>query len=339
LGNLSHPSTAAVVLPAGAVAADELDAAFYVLPAASSARRCTVFSLLLPGACAAPAAALSYLLMPATTFPSAALRTTLLPGPKPAVLCIRRRTSAQPADASAALENEDISRLREAFKRVLVVDDDAICRRVSSHYLQLIILPSLGIAVDGMDALRVMLVGAPAALLAAVLVPGVHDAPDDASRLWCEGRAWPYDLILLDVQMPRKQGDEVVAQLRRLGCKSIVIAATATSEEGARERLLRCGFDGVLVKPFSSKDITAMLLRMADSLHKHAAEATALAGGGGSASILGARILASAELPTVIAAAADSPTVAAALSSVLEAAVVEVATAEAGAGAGAPPRS
>ena len=68
---------------------------------------------------------------------------------------------------------------------------------------------------------------------------------------------------------------------------------------------------------------------MADSLQQR----------GGAATLLGARILASAELPAVMAAAADSPTVSAALSSVLEAAVVEVAAAEAGAGSGAPPRS
>jgi CheY-like chemotaxis protein len=39
-------------------------------------------------------------------------------------------------------------------------------------------------------------------------------------------------LGVLDVQMPRKDGDEVVAQLRRLGYDGVVIAATASSEEG-----------------------------------------------------------------------------------------------------------
>ena len=62
--------------------------------------------------------------------------------------------------------------------------------------------------------------------------------------------------------MPRKHGDEVVAQLRVLGYDGVVIAATGTSEPGVCERLLHCGFDGVLTKPFASKEISAMLHRM-----------------------------------------------------------------------------
>ena len=38
-----------------------------------------------------------------------------------------------------------------------------------------------------------------------------------------------------------------------------MIAATGTSEPDAHERLLRCGFDGVLKKPFSSRHISEML--------------------------------------------------------------------------------
>ena len=41
-----------------------------------------------------------------------------------------------------------------------------------------------------------------------------------------------------------------------------MIAATGTSEPGASDRLLRCGFDGVLKKPFSSRHISEMLRRM-----------------------------------------------------------------------------
>ena len=299
------------------VAAEEFEAAFYLLPTTTSTRRCTVFSITLPcpSAAASPASGAAgavtplHLLAPARSFPAAALGASLPPVTGPSVLCVRRRAAgasasgAPAADSSAAAQDANsaaMARLRSAFRRVLVCDDDAVCRRVSSHFLQLIILPSLGIAEDGLDALRAMLVGCPPTLLAAALLPGVHDAPDDESRAWLAGRnlpttvaaalPWPYDLILLDVQMPNKHGDgeketrpprsdnrdpparaltqsppantEVVAQLRRLGYDGVVIAATGTSEPGATERLLRCGFDGVLKKPFSSRHISEMLRRM-----------------------------------------------------------------------------
>ena len=216
------------------VAAEEFEAAFYLLPATTSTRRCTVFSVTLPcpSAAASPASGAAgaviplLLLAPARTFPAAALGASLPPVTGPSVLCVRRRAAgagaggAPAADSSAAAQDANsaaMARLRLAFRRVLVCDDDAVCRRVSSHFLQLIILPSLGIAEDGLDALRAMLAGCPPTLLAAALLPGVHDAPDDESRTWLAGRnlpttaaaalPWPYDLILLDVQMPNKHGD------------------------------------------------------------------------------------------------------------------------------------
>ena len=115
------------------------------------------------------------------------------------------------ADATIAeeeLAGIDRSKLAAVFRRVLVVDDDAVCRRLNAHFLQLFILPSLGIAEDGLAALRALLVGCPPQLLAACLQPGVHEPPDDdETAAWLAERrvhGWPFDLVLLDVQMPLK---------------------------------------------------------------------------------------------------------------------------------------
>jgi len=68
-----------------------------------------------------------------------------------------------------------------------------------------------------------------------------------------------------------------------------VIAATGTSEPGASDRLLRCGFDGVLKKPFSSRHISEMLRlmlsraderRAARALHILASDGPALVSNG-----------------------------------------------------------
>lgn len=262
--------------------------AYYVLPPESSMRRCTVFSLDLPMAASAPtdtsdsdgAAAAqglppansSYLLAPCGAFPASALRTSQLPCIQPRVLCVRPRPPAATVaeagtPASVSDDDEATAKLREIFKRILIVDDDPVCRRLNSHFVSLFVLPSLGMADDGIAAIRAMLAGAPPALLAAALKPGLHGPPDDAaSTAWLARRAragWPYDLLLCDVQMAGMDGDVCVAKLRRIGCDAVVVAVTGAVEQGIEGRLLRAGFDCVLRKPFSVDDLGRVLHKMA----------------------------------------------------------------------------
>lgn len=60
---------------------------------------------------------------------------------------------------------------------------------------------------------------------------------------------------------PNKDGDEVVAQMRRFGCDRAFLAVTGTSEAGVRARLLQCGFDDVLTKPFTLRELRDALNR------------------------------------------------------------------------------
>jgi two-component system sensor histidine kinase EvgS len=62
----------------------------------------------------------------------------------------------------------------------------------------------------------------------------------------------PFDVILMDVQMPEMDGYEAVRKIRQLEAslgrqRSIIIAITASQE---RERALEAGMDGFLFKPF-----------------------------------------------------------------------------------------
>ena len=63
----------------------------------------------------------------------------------------------------------------------------------------------------------------------------------------------PYDLVLMDIQMPVMNGEEALSSIRRHEEMSSrhqkVIALSALSMSGDRERFLSLGFDGYVSKP------------------------------------------------------------------------------------------
>ena len=85
---------------------------------------------------------------------------------------------------------------------------------------------------------------------------GVFEAGDGEAGLRTALSASP-DIVLLDVLMPKKDGFEVLGELRRSRPNLPVIMLTARGAEEDRVRGLRGGADDYVVKPFNTGELLA----------------------------------------------------------------------------------
>lgn len=81
-----------------------------------------------------------------------------------------------------------------------------------------------------------------------------------------------YDLLILDVMMPKLDGLEVARQVRRGRCNTPILMLTARSEVADRIAGLNAGADYYLTKPFDSGEllasINALLRRQAGQVNE-----------------------------------------------------------------------
>ena len=82
-------------------------------------------------------------------------------------------------------------------------------------------------------------------------------AADGASGL-AEALRQTYDVVLLDLMLPKMSGTEVCRELRRLSDVPIVMV-TALGDEPERVAGLELGADDYVVKPFSSAELLARI--------------------------------------------------------------------------------
>jgi CheY-like chemotaxis protein len=82
----------------------------------------------------------------------------------------------------------------------------------------------------------------------------------------------PYDLILMDCLMPRVDGFDATREIRRREAASgaprrPIIALTALSAEGDRQRCIAAGMDDFLAKPFRRRELLQVLERWRGRSH------------------------------------------------------------------------
>jgi CheY-like chemotaxis protein/HPt (histidine-containing phosphotransfer) domain-containing protein len=142
---------------------------------------------------------------------------------------------ATPAGVQAAPSSEGpVERLAERVPlRILVAEDNVV-----NQQLALLLLKKLGyradVAADGLEALQAL-------------------------------EREPYDVVLMDVQMPKMDGLEATRHIHQRwpqGRRPHVIAATANAMQEEREACLAAGMDDYLRKPIHLEELAAALRRL-----------------------------------------------------------------------------
>ena len=86
-------------------------------------------------------------------------------------------------------------------------------------------------------------------------VDGVSDGASAAAAL----RSSPFDLVLLDLGLPERDGLEVLRELRARGDATPVIIVTARDDVQNRIQGLDAGADDYIIKPFDLDEVAARM--------------------------------------------------------------------------------
>jgi two-component system sensor histidine kinase/response regulator len=142
------------------------------------------------------------------------------------VLAIRRAMGAE-AMLPAETVSASPAAVRRRSLRILVAEDNRVNQIVITRIIQHL-GHSAVVAVNGREAL---------------------------ARCASE----PFDLVLMDVQMPEMDGFTATAQIREAerytGSHLLILAVTAHALQGDRERCLAAGMDGYITKPITAQQL------------------------------------------------------------------------------------
>ncbi|KAH7889124.1 SKN7, two-component response regulator [Phlebopus sp. FC_14] len=111
--------------------------------------------------------------------------------------------------------------------RVLLVDDDAVSRRLSSKFLQ-VFGCAIDVAVDGVGAVNKM-------------------------------NLEKYDLVLMDIVMPKMDGISATSLIRQFDHMTPIISMTSNSKPSEIMTYYSSGMNDILPKPFTKEGLLDML--------------------------------------------------------------------------------
>jgi len=111
--------------------------------------------------------------------------------------------------------------------RVLIVEDHPVNQQLFCTILERIGFSHINTADDGIEALEKV-------------------------------QANNFDIIFMDIQMPRMNGYETTRQLRQKNFTGPIIAVTASALADEREQCMQAGMNDVLIKPYKRTDIEAV---------------------------------------------------------------------------------
>ncbi|KAG9200215.1 hypothetical protein G6514_007427 [Epicoccum nigrum] len=160
--------------------------------------------------------------------------------------CTQVRTVNTPAIESEPLRlpspavsnyKDEIQRIATE-KRLLLVEDNAINRNVMLRMLAGLGFPKIDVAVNGKEAVARTILAA-----------------DDTHA------SVPYDLILMDVNMPIQDGVSATQELRSRGLHLPIVAMTANALKGQAETYIAKGMTEYIAKPVNRTLLTEILFR------------------------------------------------------------------------------
>ncbi|MDA8746219.1 ATP-binding protein [Rubripirellula amarantea] len=123
--------------------------------------------------------------------------------------------------------------------RILVVDDRRDVRHISQHFLEKA-GATVSTAEDGQEGIDMAI------------------AARDAGK--------PFDLVVMDMQMPNVDGMQAVAELRSAGIEWPIVALTADAMKGDRDKCLNGGCDDYLSKPIDHAKLIQMAAKFTQSV-------------------------------------------------------------------------
>ncbi|KAM6500042.1 CheY-like superfamily [Amanita muscaria] len=145
--------------------------------------------------------------------------------------------SAGPSSSSSASSSTTTRKLRVRRStfvpgwavppRVLLVDDDAVTRKLSSKFLQ-VFGCTIDVAVDGVGAVNKM-------------------------------NLEKYDLVLMDIVMPKLDGVSATSLIRKFDCMTPIISMTSNSKPNEILNYFSSGMNDILPKPFTKQGLLDML--------------------------------------------------------------------------------
>ena len=154
---------------------------------------------------------------------------------KPLFMSELRAVLTKPQEpVNAVSAGQELKRYDYSGKRVLLVEDNELNREIATAILEETGM-TIDTAVDGIEAVNI-----------------INEAPEDR-----------YDLILMDIQMPRMDGYTATREIRTLPSNRKanipIVAMTANAFEEDRRKAFETGMNGHIVKPLDIKAIAKTL--------------------------------------------------------------------------------